>query len=213
MKETMTVTKALKELKLSNDKIASRMDKINPTFVTVGEKLNGVMVTPAEKEKWKREQKSILDSVKALIKRRDALKRAVVLSNAKEKVTIGEETMTIAEAIEKKNSIVYREQLLERLKQFQNQTRRTLENEKEVANESIHQMMMQFLGREKSNSSSKESEAQRKVFEEMFKIDLIEAYDVDEMINRLSKEIEEFELNVDDVLSVSNATTTIVINY
>ena len=47
--------------------------------------------------------KSSYDKATDLIKRREAIKRAVVLSNAVTKVTVADKEYTVAEAIEMKN--------------------------------------------------------------------------------------------------------------
>ena len=85
-KETMTVHKALAELKILDARIFNATS--GKTFVAAkkvsDKKIGGVLV-----ETLKKDMKSDYQSVTDLIARRTAIKRAVVLSNAKAKVVIG----------------------------------------------------------------------------------------------------------------------------
>ena len=65
---------------------------------------------------YKENIKSNYQKTMDLIRRRDALKRAVVNSNAETKVNVAGETMTVAEAIDKKNhGVLYLKSVLRRM--------------------------------------------------------------------------------------------------
>lgn len=81
--EKMTVHKALSEMKTIDDRITKAMGAI-PYVLAVknsAEKINGVTVA-----NFKENMKSGYQKVKDLMARRDAMKRAIVLSNATTKV-------------------------------------------------------------------------------------------------------------------------------
>ena len=61
--------------------------------------------------------KADYQSIEALIKRRNAIKSAIVVSNATTKIEVAGVKMTVAEAIERKTSISYDIQLLDKLKE------------------------------------------------------------------------------------------------
>ena len=108
--EKMTVHKALAELKTMDDRISKAIR--STTYVLAvkhsAEKINGVKVND-----FKDQMRSGYQKVTDLIKRRDAMKRAVVLSNATTKVKIGDTEYTVAEAIEMKNhGMDFRSELL-----------------------------------------------------------------------------------------------------
>ena len=110
--ETMTIHEALSELKIIGDRIESAIRK---EFVTVNKKsnkkVNGIPIDDVVANIESRYQK-----VNDLIKRRNAIKRAVSISNAKTEVIISGVTYTVAEAIEMNNSgIQYQEQLMNEL--------------------------------------------------------------------------------------------------
>ena len=99
--ERMTVHKALSELKTMDDRIRNAI--MNNTFVTIHKhsntKINGIAI-----EKYCEEVKAAYQKATDLITRRDAIKRAVVLSNAVTKVVVAGKEYTVAEAIDAKNN-------------------------------------------------------------------------------------------------------------
>ena len=99
--EKMTIHKALAELKIIGDRINSSIS--TATFIKANkhsnEKINGVSI-----EDFRKQIQGSWDKSNDLIKRRNAIKRAVVLSNATTKVKVGIEEFTVAEAIEMKNT-------------------------------------------------------------------------------------------------------------
>ena len=98
--EKMTVHKALAELKIIDDRIHKAVH--NSVFVYSCkngiDKVDGVPVSD-----FKKDINSNYQKVTNLINRRNAMKRAIVLSNAVTKVTVGDKEYTVAEAIDMKN--------------------------------------------------------------------------------------------------------------
>jgi hypothetical protein len=99
--ETMNVHQALAELKMMDKRITAATRE--PEWVITNKhsntKINGVEVKEFVDDIRVKYQK-VLD----LIRRRDAIKRAVVNSNAVTKVTVAGVEYTVAEAIDKKNN-------------------------------------------------------------------------------------------------------------
>ena len=90
--EKMTIHRALSELKTMDDRITKAIDDM--TYVVAvkhsAEKIYGITVAD-----FKESIKSGYQKVQSLMARRDAMKRAVVLSNATTKVTVaGKETVS-----------------------------------------------------------------------------------------------------------------------
>ena len=98
--ETMTIHAALSELKVLDDRITKAITsgKYVDAVKRSAEKINGMTV-----EEYKNKMRADHNRVVDLIARRNAIKKAVVLSNAKTMVTVGGVSYTIAEAIELKN--------------------------------------------------------------------------------------------------------------
>ena len=98
--ETMTVHKALAELKILGGRIEGAI--LSGDFV-ITKKNNQDTVKGKTVEQYKAKTTEAFQKASDLIRRRNAIKNAVVVSNAKTMVKIGDKEYTVVEAIEKKN--------------------------------------------------------------------------------------------------------------
>jgi hypothetical protein len=149
-----------------------------------------------------------------LTKRRNALKRAVVQSNATTKVTIGGTEYTVAEAIDMKNSgIDLKKHKLNRMRnQYENAVEMcNRENEGLTARADAH--VIGVYGSKDIKNMTEDMQKTRDDFIKQHTMELIETVNVLENIKSLENEIAVFTTEVDSVLSVSNALTEITINY
>ena len=128
--EKMTIHEALSELKV----IGKRIDKeINGVVFVTANKHSNTKIGGKTIEEFSDNIKSKYQKITDLIKRRTAIKKAVVKSNAVTDVTIGGETMTVAEAIEYKDvGIDFTENLLEKISTQRNLAMASLKNNEEV---------------------------------------------------------------------------------
>lgn len=112
--ETMTIHKALSELKVLN----SRIDKaISRCKFCVANKHFNEKIEGIDKKEYIDNMKASYDQVNDLIKRMEAIKKAVVLSNAETKITVAGNTYTVAEAIYMKNNgMIFYMDMLEEMK-------------------------------------------------------------------------------------------------
>lgn len=215
-KETMTVHKALAELKTMDDRIAKAIR--DTTYVLAvkhsAEKINGMTV-----QNFKEKMRSGYQKATDLIARRDAMKRAVVLSNATTKVKVGENEYTVAEAIEMKNhGMEFRSALLRQMNSAyvaaQNELNR---NSGETLEKKAEQYVLAVIAAQpKDSKMSVDSEAMkalRKTYIENNTYDLVDPLDVAKIMETLDAEINEFNAEVDAALSVSNALTVIEFEY
>ena len=213
--EKMTIHKALSELKTMDDRIVKAMS-INYVLAVKhsAEKINGLTV-----EKFKENMKSGYQKVVDLIARRDAMKRAVVLSNASTKVKIGENEYTVAEAIEMKNhGMEFRKGLLNRITKAYNEAQKELNNNGgEALEKKAEQYVLAVIAAQpKDSKMSVDSEAMkalRKTYIENNTYDLLDPLNVTKIMEELDAEINEFEAEIDAALSVSNALTVIEFAY
>lgn len=210
--ETMTVHEALSELKV----IGARIDKeINgATFLTTNKhsntKINGQLISDYEND-----IKSAYQKINDLIKRRTAIKRAVVKSNANTEIAIGDEVMTVAEAIEYKNvGIDYLERILYKMSIQYNdkQSLMTTTNSK-LETQAEDYVVRLFGNKEKDGTDSSTIEKTKREYVEVNTYDLIDPLNVKKEIEKLNDKIDAFKSKVDSALSVSNATTIIEISY
>lgn len=210
--EKMTVHKALAELKVIGDRIISAIQsgvycKANKHS---NEKINGVSVG-----EFKKQIQGSWDKVNDLIRRRNAIKKAVVLSNATVKVKVGDEEFTVAEAIEMKNSgMEYKKILVNMLNKQYTQAIQTTEKENgETLQQKAESYVIGLYGSKEGKTNIEEIEKTRKEFVTNNTFELIDPLKICEKIDALEKEISEFESEIDAALSVSNAITELTIEY
>ena len=214
--EKMTVHKALAELKTMDDRITKAIG--DTTYVLAvkhsAEKINGMTI-----QNFKEKMRSGHQKVTDLINRRDAMKRAVVFSNATTKIKVGENEFTVAEAIEMKNhGMEFKIALLRKMTAAyvaaQNDLNR---NDGEALEKKAEQYVLSVINAQpKDSKMSVDSEAMkalRKTYIENNTYDLIDPLDVKKIMEELDAEINEFSAEVDAALSVSNALTVIEFEY
>lgn len=214
--EKMTVHKALAELKTMDDRIMKSI-RDNTYVLAVkhsAEKINGMTVAS-----FKEKMRSGYQKATDLIARRDAMKRAVVLSNATTKVKVGENEYTVAEAIEMKNhGMEFRSALLRQMNSAyvsaQNELNR---NSGETLEKKAEKYVLDVIAAQpKDSKMTVDSEAMktlRKTYIENNTYDLVDPLDVAKIMETLDAEINEFNAEVDAALSVSNALTVIEFEY
>lgn len=190
---------------MSDNRINKAINDLDTIKVTVGE------MKSQDKQDFTNRAKSTFDSIQSLIKRRDAIKRAVVLSNATVKVTIADETLTVAEAIERKTSLNYSLQLAQKLGSLLNQANKEEQKAKDIADQRIEQLLSSLYGRDKV--SAKEAQEHTDNLRKQFEVVVYDALGTYDVQKGLVETIDTFLNEVDDVLAVANATTIIEISY
>lgn len=214
--EKMTIHKALAELKTMDDRINKAIRSTSYVLAVKhsAEKINGVKVS-----NFKEQMRSGYQKVTDLIKRRDAMKRAVVLSNATTKVKIGDNEYTAAEAIEMKNhGMEFRSALLRQMNSdyiaAQNDLAR---NGGEALEKKSEQYVLAVIAAQpKDSKMSADSDVMkglRQTYIENNTYDLVDPLDITKVMETLDAEINEFNAEVDAALSVSNALTVIEFEY
>lgn len=200
----MSVTQGLAELKLLDKRINKELGWIE--WVNVSTKHKKV-----DEAALKKTATSEYQSYMDLVKRRDTIKRAIVLSNANTQVTIGSKnpwTGTVAEAIEHKSSVKYQKNLLEKMVQNYVSAKENYERALEESNSRLDRLLTSELGKDiKTNPET--IAALTASFQETNKVTLVDPFDVQAKIKALEDTIDAFETNVDWVLSESNGKTMI----
>ncbi len=201
MNQTISITQGLAELKLLDKRINSHLKHLK--WVDVSTESNRVDV-----EKLKSRSEAEYQSYMDLVKRRDSIKRAIVLANATTKVKIGNWEGTIAEAIEHKHSIAYKQNLLDSMKTQLTETRKNYENVKSQLDSRLERLLQSELGKDvKTNPDT--LAALTNTFRANNKVDFVDPLDLATKIAELEEEVTNFETNVDWVLSEANGKTTI----
>ena len=205
--EKMLVTQALNELNLLDSRIQR---ETNVAKFIAAAKTNEKKVTPnVTKEEFSTRAFASYQSIMDLIKRRDAIKKAIVASNAVTEVTINGETMTVASAIELKTSIEYENKLLITMK---NQLERA-KSDVAMQNIRLEEKIDNFISQ---NISGKEAKAKKDDYAALVdpirtagEYSLVDPLRIEDKIRVLEERIEGFRANVDSALQISNCTTVI----
>ena len=213
IQEVMTVHKALCELKM--------LDKrINESIMTAefcrANKHSNVKIDGWTIEEYEAAAVSKYQSTMDMISRRDAIKRAVVASNAVTEVTIGGNRYTVADAVElRRHGLSYRRTLLQAMTLQLKRVRSTIEQKNgEELTRAADKMVEVYYGRQTDvKAITEEMKATREKFIEDNTYELLDPIRVENRIRELDKEITAFETEVDSALSVSNAVTEITVSY
>jgi hypothetical protein len=201
--QKISITQGLAELKLLDKRITTHLKHLRWTDVST--ESNRV-----DAEKVKARAEAEYQSYMDLVKRRDSIKRAIVLSNATTRVKVGDWEGTVAEAIEHKGSIDYKRRLLESMKEQLKESRGKYEAAKSQLDSRLERLLQSELGKDvKTNPDT--LAALTNTFRAQNKVDLIDPLDLATKIAALEEEIVSFETNVDWVLSEANGRTTVEI--
>ena len=209
--EKMTVHKALAELKTLDDRINS---EITGSVFVRANRHNNMKIFGKTIPDFMADTESSYQSVKALINRRNAMKRAVVLSNAITKVEIGGVEYTVAEAIEMNNHgmenlVVLRNCLREQYSSVKRMVE--AENGDKLVKACENYIQATFGTKEKINNP--DIVRAQKVYMTSNTYDIVTGLDIEKVIKELTDRIDAFKAEVDSALSVSNALTVIEFDY
>lgn len=208
MEKQITIHAALAEIK----KLKQRIEKGTKNAVFIGnmkksaDTVNGYAYS---KQDFKTIVEANYKSLTDLIKNLNDYKSKITLSNAVTTLEVGQEVMTVAEAINRKQYIEYEKTLLKTMKnQYDKVVSNTTFRNEEVESDLNDQVMA---------LTSKDPKAKDNLagFMEQYRNsnswENVDPLDLKARIDALEERIFDFETNVDAALSVSNATTTITI--
>lgn len=206
MSEQISITRALAEIKTLDARIVKAT---NDRYVemSVG---GSVVGSNRSEDETKAAIKQKFQSFTDLVKRRNALKCAIVSSNANTKVKIGDKEMLVAEAIERKNSIAFEEQMINNLRSQHRTAISKVESTNIQANQRLDQMIEVNLGKDRK-ASEDDYDVIAKPFMAKNEAKLIDPLDLEVLVQQLQNDVDEFKLNVDFALSEINAVTKITV--
>lgn len=210
--ETMTVHKALCELKTLDARITKT---IQHNIFVFANKHSNTKISGLSIGEYSGEVKSAYQSATDLIARRDAIKRAVVLSNATKKVTVGGTEYTIAEAIEMKNhGIPMQQMLLQKLESDNRHARRMAdENNGATLETRADEYIKSIYGSADMKNLSDDIKRTRADFITAQTTEIVDPIGIKAEMAQLEKQINSFLVDIDSALSVSNALTEITVEY
>lgn len=207
IEKKISVARGLSELKLLDSRIQRATSDSTFIGVKVGKKNPSGYNSIEELEK---EIKANYDSAKDLIERRNKVKSAIVVSNAVTMIEVAGEKMTVAEAIERKVSIIHDRRLLVSMKEGYSFAQRLEERNNHQMNERLDKHLETLFGKD-GKASSQANDEIVKTFKADNEAVLIDPLKLRLKIEELEEEIVSFEAEVDLILSESNALTHITV--
>lgn len=209
--EKMTVHRALAELKVLDKRIVDQIAQATFCFANKhsNSKVGGVEIGVVMEN-----MKDNFKSIKALINRRNAMKKAVAQSNAVTEVEIAGEKYRVAEAIEMKNhGMKNYKVLLDAINRNRACAQSDIDRYNGVSLEKKADDYVIGLYGSKEKANGAEAEATRKAYVDANTYDFVDPLNIVEVQTSLETMIANFEAEVDAALSVSNAITEIEFSY
>src|SRR5574344_1429611 len=191
MSEQISITCALAEIKTLDARIVKATNE-RYVEMSVG---GSVVGSNRSEDETKAAIKQKFQSFTDLVKRRNALKCAIVSSNANTKVKIGDKEMLVAEAIECKNSIAFEEQMINNLRSQHRTAISKVESTNIQANQRLDQMIEVNLGKDRK-ASADDYDVIAKPFMAKNEAKLIDPLDLEALVQQLQNDVDEFKLNV-----------------
>lgn len=219
--KTMTVQQALNELKVLDSRVDTKVSNLGQetSAVQADKKLLGTQNSRKTVQEFLDDAVSKLQSANDLINYRRALKSAVLQSNAVTKVTVADKEMTVAEAIEYKNSISLEWNLVNSLELGITKAELLTAKYNEDVERKLERNIDSILGNEKDRKTQDDLEvietlrANAEKSKAEIVVPEIGKVKLTDYVSKKREELEDFESNVDFILTASNVTTTITIEW
>ena len=123
-------------------------------------------------------------------------------------------TLTVAEAIERKNSIDYDETFLAEMKRQYASATDTVTKENKKVDNKVDELLATLIGKDSSKEVNKDSqEAIEKPYRAKNEFEFIDPIGIWDKIEALEADIDGFKASVDTTLSVANATSFIEVDF
>ena len=207
----ITITEGLTELKLLDSRINKAI--VNANFCGAAKKSSdriGAVSKDAFKERCSADYQSVTD----LIKNRAELKSAIVASNAMTKITVNGVEMTRAEGIERKASIEYEQNLLQKMKLDYSAATTLVDKENKKVDQKVDDLLTTLVGKDGTKKLAPEDqEAVEKPYRAKNEYELVDPIGLYDKIQKLEADIDGFLNNIDSQLVLSNATSFIEVSF
>ena len=211
----ITITQALSTLKVLEKRLKAKLGVSDNGRRTLNANLKLVAVsrgshlrdpyTSYKEEDFIATAKASMQSIEDLDERIITIKNAIAASNAVTMVKIAGKEMTVQEAIIRKQ---YSELRKQKIEAYKAELKRAREEFQEVVDE--NRSYAERLANGESSDSKKFKDAEEFV-SNTYAASLIDPCDLQNKIERMEQDFEDFVANIDFVLSESNATTKIII--
>lgn len=207
--EKMTVTQALVELKTLDKRIVKLIEESG--FISIYQPNSSRFKVEERETEIKANYAKITD----LISRRNAIKAALVKSNATTTVQVAGKTYTVAEAIDaKQHAMVFQMRMAGRMAEQQRQATENFARISGNVERSAADIATKVAGGNNTEQSS--SEIYKSTYDGYIAANMptmVDPLKLSEVITKMNENADEFMTSVDTALSVINATTIIEFSY
>jgi len=208
----ISIARALAEHKLIDKKLDKLMSQVRYCAIKRGKKTetsDGINIDEFCKNAIANHSR-----LQSLLKQKHSLKAAIVESNAATIVKIGDKSMTVAAAIERKRTIDLEQRMLQGMKADYMRAKTATEQENAKVQSKLDQLLESNFSAGKGGSAKEEEvQAISKPYLENNQITLIDPLKIDEKIKNLESEVDEFVKNVDFILNESNVRNEIEVDF
>ncbi len=209
----MSVTRALVELKRLDDRIASAISQGKFVARTVGRNQYQKVVGVNESvEQLARTIQGSFDKVDNLIRNRESIKSAIIMSNATTYVTINGRMISVAEAIELKKTVEFRQMYLSQLRYQLTTESNAVDKANATLDAAIDQSLNSVYGSEKTKVDPDLLKTISAPQKEQKEAAVFDPAGISKRIEALETQISDLTSELDFVLSESNAKTEITVH-
>jgi len=206
MSSTMSIHRALATIKTLDKRITKAIANFNPLEIILNK-----LTQNKTKEEFETESKVEYQSIKDMILQRNTIKASIIRANSTTIVTVNNVEMSVAEAIDRKSSIATEKALLLKMRTELLINKNKADKLNESAQTRLDQLIEKTLSKESTKIKGDEYESIAKPFMSRNEAIIVDPLHLPTVIKVLDEEIENFEREVDIVLSESNAQTMIQI--
>ncbi len=210
----ISVTRALAELKNLGDKVERAVSQGVFVAATKGQNEKKVVLGTTGKtvDDTVNLIKGSYDKVEALIRNREILKGAIVMSNANTNVSLRGKTFTVAEAIEMKSTVAIKERYLGFLAQQFNANRINVAKQNDAVDKAIEAALTTVYGNDKGKVEASMYEAIAAPQKKIGEANLLDPCNIQAKLDALRDEVDAIKTELDFVLSEANARTEIEVD-
>jgi len=211
MQQTISVTRALAELKNINERIHNAIQSGVFLGLTKGKGSNKVMLGVGEVSSSTATIQGSYDKVDSLIAQRQKIKAALVKSNAETTVSFQGREISVAEAIELKNTVSFKELYLGRLRDTKTSALQQVDSYNSKLDTTIQMMLQSVYGADKGKVDPSQYDSIANPQKDKNEVSILDPKGIDKVIESLEESIQALKTELDFTLSESNARTTVTI--
>ena len=199
----ISINRALSELKLVTKKINDKTARLEVCAAWKSGADEVAKVAAVDKAD------SAIQSIRGLIEHRNCIKSSIVRSNAETIVTVSKKSMTVAEAIERKTSIELDRALNKRMREHYYGNKQGVESHNTQAGKTANSQVTSALGADTEGDKGAAAKAIFAASYDANKAELLAPENIEAEIEADQESIDEFEAEIDFILSESNTKTLI----